>query len=63
MKRCGLLDQIPKEVWTKAWNVNSKAVGDGRKSLRYLAPYVFRVAIGNFRIGKVWKEADGTAVG
>lgn len=59
MKRCGLLDKIPEEVWSKRWNVNSKAVGDGRKSLRYLAPYVFRVAIGNFRIRKVWKEVDG----
>jgi Putative transposase/Transposase zinc-binding domain len=59
MKRYGLLDMIPKEVWLKPWNVNSKAVGDGRKSLRYLAPYVFRVAIANFRIRKVWKETDG----
>lgn len=59
MKRSGLLEKIPEDVWTKPWNVNSKAVGDGRKSLRYLAPYVFRVAIGSFRICKVWKEADG----
>ena len=30
--------------------VNSQAAGDGRASLRYLAPYVFRVAIGDHRI-------------
>ena len=30
--------------------VHSQAAGDGRASLRYLAPYVFRVAIGNRRI-------------
>jgi hypothetical protein len=59
MRDAGLLDQIPNEVWSQPWNVNSKAVGDGRASLRYLAPYVFRVAIGNYRIQKVWKEANG----
>jgi hypothetical protein len=30
--------------------VHSQAAGDGRASLRYLAPYVFRVAIGDHRI-------------
>jgi hypothetical protein len=30
--------------------VHSQAAGDGLASLRYLAPYVFRVAIGNHRI-------------
>ena len=30
--------------------VDSQAAGDGQASLRYLAPYVFRVAIGNHRI-------------
>ena len=42
------------------WIVNSQAVGDGRQSLRYLAPYVFRVAIGNHRISRVEVKADGT---
>jgi hypothetical protein len=59
MQRCGLLDKIPAVVWSKPWNVNSKAVGDGRKALRYLAPYVFRVAIGNNRIRRAWKDANG----
>jgi hypothetical protein len=59
MKKLGLLDQIPKEVWAKAWNVNCQAVGDGRKSLRYLAPYVFRVAIGNYRIVDVYQDDRG----
>lgn len=52
MQEQGLLPEIPAEVWTKAWIVHSQAVGDGRQSLRYLAPYVFRVAIGNRRIVK-----------
>ena len=59
MRDAGLLEEIPNEVWSKPWNVNCKAVGDGQASLRYLAPYVFRVAIGNYRIRKVWKDSDG----
>jgi hypothetical protein len=42
MEEAGLIDQIPPAVWTKNWVVHSKAVGDGRKALRYLAPYVYR---------------------
>ncbi len=53
MERVGLLDQIPEEVWRIDWNVNSKAVGDSEGSLKYLAPYVFRVALSNSRIVKV----------
>jgi Putative transposase len=37
-------------VWSRDWVVHSQAGGDGRQSLRYLAPYVFRVAIGDHRI-------------
>jgi hypothetical protein len=59
MKRAGLLDSIPSEVWDRAWNVNSQAVGDGRLALKYLAPYVFRVAIGNHRIVSVAPNKDG----
>lgn len=60
MRRSGLLDQINNDVWHKGWNVNCQAVGDGRDSLRYLAPYVFRVAIGNHRIKRVQCHEDGT---
>ena len=37
-------------VWSRDWVVHSQAAGDGRESLRYLATYVFRVAIGDHRI-------------
>jgi hypothetical protein len=37
-------------VWRPDWVVHSQAVGDGRASLKYLAPYVFRVAISDRRI-------------
>jgi hypothetical protein len=59
MEDAGLLDQIPAAVWTKNWVVHSKAVGDGRKALRYLAPYVYRVAISNRRIVKCEPGPDG----
>jgi hypothetical protein len=32
------------------WNVNCQAPGDGSGALQYLAPYVFKVAIGEHRI-------------
>jgi hypothetical protein len=50
LKREGLLHLVNPVAWHRDWVVNSQAVGDGRASLRYLAPYVFRVAIGNHRI-------------
>lgn len=56
----GLLDSIPAEVWAQKWVVNSKPVGDGRKALKYLAPYVFRVAISNSRIVSVDTGPDGS---
>ena len=53
MKDAGLFDEIPPEVWHIDWNVNSQAVGSSEASLKYLAPYVFKVAISNSRILKV----------
>jgi hypothetical protein len=53
MKAAGLLEEIPAEVWETEWNVNCQAVGESSASLKYLAPYVFKVAIANSRIVKV----------
>ncbi len=50
LQRAGLLGQIDPAVWQQDWVVHSQAVGDGRSSLQYLAPYVFRVAISDRRI-------------
>jgi hypothetical protein len=50
LKREGLLDRADPAVWSRDWVVHSQAAGDGGASLRYLAPYVFRVAIGDHRI-------------
>lgn len=52
MKKAGLFEQIPSSVWQKEWNVNCQAVGEAEASIKYLAPYVFRVAISDSRIVK-----------
>ena len=52
MKKADLLSAIPAEVWKIAWNVNCQAVGSSKRSVKYLAPYVFKVAISNRRIVK-----------
>jgi hypothetical protein len=46
-------DDIPTHVWQSEWVVHCKPVGDGAGALKYLAPYIFRVAISNRRILKV----------
>ena len=50
MEKAGLLDQINPIVWKLDWNVNCQAVGSSEGSLKYLAPYVFKVAISDSRI-------------
>ena len=50
MKKLGLIDQIESGVWVIDWIVNCQAVGNPEASLKYLAPYVFRVAISDNRI-------------
>jgi hypothetical protein len=56
LKETDLFDQIPTQIWQKDWVVHCKQVGRGEGALKYLAPYIFRVAISNRRILKV---ADG----
>jgi hypothetical protein len=53
MINAGLFEQIPSEVWHIDWNVNSQAVPSSQACLKYLAPYVFKVAISNSRIVNV----------
>lgn len=53
MKKSDLYPKIPPQVWHKAWNVNCQPVGASEQSIKYLAPYVFKVAISNSRIVKV----------
>jgi hypothetical protein len=50
LKNTPLLAQIPAKVWSKDWVVHCKPVGNGQAALKYLAPYIHRVAISNRRL-------------
>ena len=50
LDRAGLLAEVDPAVWRQDWVVHSQAVGDGQASLKYLAPYVFRVALSDRRV-------------
>jgi hypothetical protein len=50
MKHAGLGSAIDAGVWKRPWVVHVQPAGDGRNAVRYLARYVFRVAISNSRI-------------
>jgi hypothetical protein len=41
---------VPAKVWQQEWVVHCQPVGQGRTAVKYLAPYIFRVAISNNRI-------------
>ena len=53
LKKAGLLNQVPRQVWKKKWVANCKAAGQGRQVLNYLARYIFRVAISNSRLERI----------
>jgi hypothetical protein len=50
LKKTDLFDSVPAGVWEKDWVVHCKPVGNGNSALKYLAPYIYRVAITNNRI-------------
>ena len=50
LKELGLESKTPAEVWRKKWVVDCVPVGDGRRALKYLGPYVHRVALSDRRI-------------
>jgi hypothetical protein len=50
LKKTGLFGQVPPQVWRQDWVVDIITVGSGQAALKYLAPYVFRVAISNRNI-------------
>ena len=50
LQKLKLFDQVPAQVWTQAWVVHCKPVADGQAALKYLAPYIQRVAISNRRL-------------
>ncbi|MGH7454507.1 MAG: IS91 family transposase, partial [bacterium] len=52
-KKPELFAQLPPETWQKDWVVHCEPVGSGERALKYLAPYIFRVAISNRRLLKL----------
>jgi hypothetical protein len=50
LQKTKLFEQVPSKVWTQAWVVHCKPVADGQAALKYLAPYIHRVAISNRRL-------------
>lgn len=56
LKKRGLLSQVDRRVWKKDWITKCKPVGNGQAACKYLAPYIFRVALSNRRLVKF---ADG----
>jgi hypothetical protein len=53
LKKTNLFDSVPSELWQKDWVVHCKPVDNGDNALKYLAPYIYRVAITNNRIEKL----------
>jgi hypothetical protein len=50
LRQTKLYQQIPVAAWQQAWVVDCRMVGSGQAALKYLAPYIFRVALSNNRI-------------
>lgn len=57
LAEAGLTEDIDKAVWKSDWVVHCQPVGNGSTALRYLAPYIFRVAISNRRILRIADDA------
>ena len=50
LTHAGLADQIPSAVWNRRWTVHVQQIGRGDHAVRYLARYVFHVALTNARL-------------
>lgn len=53
LKKAGLFAAVDRRVWKKRWVVDCEPVGSGQQAFKYLAPYIFRVAISNNRLRKL----------
>ena len=38
-------EQVPPKVWRQTWVVHCQPVGNGQATLKYLTPYVLRIAL------------------
>lgn len=50
LRKTPLFTQLVPDIWQKEWVVHCKPVGNGQTALRYLAPYIYRVALSNRRL-------------
>src|SRR5712692_7422521 len=50
LKQTDLFAAVPPRLWRKDWVAHSEPVGSGEQAFKYLAPYIFRVAISNNRL-------------
>lgn len=50
LRKTQLYELVPANLWRKKWVVHSKPVGNGNAALKYLAPYIYRIAISNRRL-------------
>jgi hypothetical protein len=53
LQKSPIFSQIPNKVWTQDWVVHCLPVGSGHAALKYLAPYIYRVAISNRRLVEI----------
>jgi hypothetical protein len=53
LRKSPLFSHIPNKVWSQAWVVHCLPVGSGHATLKYLAPYIYRVAISNRRLVEI----------
>jgi len=50
LQQLHLAGGLPDKTWSQPWVVDCRPVGNGQAALKYLAPYIFRVALSNNRI-------------
>src|SRR6476620_4575969 len=53
LRQTALWSESPATVWQQPWVVDCRSVGTAQAALKYLAPYIFRVALSNNRIVRV----------
>ncbi len=53
LQQSALFALVNPHLWINDWVVHSEAVGSGEQAFKYLAPYIFRVAISNNRLRKL----------
>jgi putative transposase/transposase-like zinc-binding protein len=53
LRQTELYREVSSDTWRQSWVVDCRSVGSGRTALKYLAPYIFRVALSNNRIERL----------